>query len=416
MSTTVTMTAAEPVQTGITVSPVPYASSVAQRVRDEQFGCVVHGIKDINNLSDEEFDTIEKLLYKHSVVLFPNRDDLTPAGQHALTLRFDPQAIEYGHGAVGRPDNKSILHPDLRNIPGTPVQLIGNGLVHDPTVLQGLPVPTKLKHPSHQTFHKTTISDEDSEKGFTRFYRWHIDAALYERDPPKVTTLAGKIVPQGKKNVVRYDDGTGDELEVPLGGTAFVSSKIMFDILPDNLKSLAVRSRVRYAPHPYVWMGPAKSRSTGLGLESEGHEAPLDDLPDWKEEHVKVFPLLWKNPGTGNLHFQVHPSGIQQLIVDPLPAGVEPKEDTLYPEGAHLTDLKEVRDLMYSMQRPGISPELVYVVDWKPHDLALFHNRGVLHSITGAFQPDEVRAFWQCNLASTDRPAGPSAQDVAAYA
>ncbi|GAA5950126.1 hypothetical protein JCM3765_004205 [Sporobolomyces pararoseus] len=400
----------------LTVKPIPYAPSVGKRVRKEEFGCVVEGIKDINNLSEEEFATVEQLLYKHSVVVFPNRADLTTDGQHKLTQRFDPNAIEYGHGKVGRPDNKSILHPDLRNIAGTPVQLIGNGLIHDPEVLQGLPSPTQLRHPSHQTFHKTKISDEDSEKGYTRFYRWHMDAALYERDPPKVTTLCAKIAPQGKKNVVRYDDGTGDELEVPLGGTAFVSGKIMFDILPPALKSLAIRSRVRYAPHPYVWMGPARSKSTGLGLESEGNEMPLDELPEWTEENIKTLPLVWKNPGTGNLHLQCHPSGVQELIVDPLPEGVDANQDTLYPEGAHLKDLKEVRDLIYSMQRPGIAPELVYVVDWKPNDLALFHNRGVLHSITGAFHPDEQRAFTQCNLASTDLPEGPSLEDVKTYA
>lgn len=119
------------------------------------------------------------------------------------------------------PDNKSILHPDLRNIPSQPaVQLIGNGPATDPNITQGLPIPCVLKHPSHQTFHKTAISDEDSAKGFTRFYRWHIDAALYARDPPKVTTLYGLDMPTGAKNIVRYDDGTGDELEVPLGGTA----------------------------------------------------------------------------------------------------------------------------------------------------------------------------------------------------
>lgn len=44
------------------------------------------------------------------------------------------------------------------------------------------------------------------------------------------------------------------------------------------------------------------------------------------------------------------------------------------------------------MQRPGIAPELVYTVDWKPRQLALFHNRGTLHSITGAFAEEEVRA------------------------
>lgn len=93
-----------------------------------------------------------------------------------------------------------------------------------------------------------------------------------------------------------------------------VSGKIMFDILPPSLKSLAIRSRVNYAPHPYVWMGPAASRSTGLGLESEGKEMPLDELPEWKEGLVKTLPLVWRNPGTGELHLQCHPSGIQELV------------------------------------------------------------------------------------------------------
>jgi hypothetical protein len=48
----------------------------------------------------------------------------------------------------------------------------------------------------------------------------HIDAALYGLAPPKVTTLYAVSVPKGKEQVCRYDDGTGDELKVPLGGTA----------------------------------------------------------------------------------------------------------------------------------------------------------------------------------------------------
>jgi len=39
----------------LTVKPIPYASSVGTRVRDEQFGCIVEGINDINNLNDDEF-------------------------------------------------------------------------------------------------------------------------------------------------------------------------------------------------------------------------------------------------------------------------------------------------------------------------------------------------------------------------
>ncbi|BGP54586.1 hypothetical protein JCM8202v2_002173 [Rhodotorula sphaerocarpa] len=281
---------------------------------------------------------------------------------------------------------QSVLHNDLRNLAGTPVQLIGNGVVADDRILQGIPSPCKLKHPSHQTFHKTQVSDEDSAKGFTRFYRWHIDAALYQRDPPKVTTLYGLRMPTSKRNTVRYDDGSGDTLDVPLGGTAFTSGKVAFDLLSDELKSLAVRLRVKYMPHPYVAIGTAKSRPTGLGMESDGLETAFEDLPPWEEKHVKIYPACWKNPATGNLHLQVHPSGVHELLVDPLPAGADRSESALYPDGAHLTDLETVRNLLYLMQRPGIAPEHVFVVDWKPKQLAPFHNRGCLHSITGAFE------------------------------
>lgn len=140
------------------------------------------------------------------------------------------------------------MHPDLRNIPSHPaVQLIGNGPIDDENITQGLRIPCALKHPSHETFHKTAITEEDSKKGYTRFYRFHIDASLYEREPPRVTTLYGLKMPTETMQTVRYDDGTGDELAVPLGGTAFVSGKIMFDLLPPQLKSLAVRTKVQYA-------------------------------------------------------------------------------------------------------------------------------------------------------------------------
>jgi hypothetical protein len=152
----------------------------------------------------------------------------------------------------------------------------------------------KLKHPSHTTFHKTKVSDEDADKGVTRYYRWHIDAALYDLDPPKVTTLYGVTVPEGPTQVCRYDDGTGDELPVPLGTTAFVSGRTMFDILPKEYKSLAVRSKVKYAPHPYVWMAPANAMSTGLGIESEGLELPPDEVPAWEEAKIKVLPIVSK--------------------------------------------------------------------------------------------------------------------------
>lgn len=60
---------------------------------------------------------------------------------------------------------------------------------------------------------------------------------------------------------------------------------------------------------------------------------------------------------TGELHFQVHPCGVAELLVEPLPIGAK-REGALYPDGAHLTDLKEVRGLLYKMQRPAIAPQV----------------------------------------------------------
>ena len=251
------------------------------------------------------------------------------------------------------------------------VQLIGNGMVYDH---EGL-AEVELKHLSHETFHKTRVSSEDAAKGYTRYYRWHMDAALYDLSPPKVTTLYGVTVPHGSHQTVRYDDGTGDELGVPLATTAFVDGRVMFAILPPALKSVAVRARAKYAPHPYAWMAPAHALPTGLGIVSEGLEMAREELPAWEEARVKVHPMVstarfqclrvvlsgyvqvWKNPVTGELHFQVHPCGVAELLIDPLPAGAS-REGALYPDGAHLTDLAEVRDLLYKMQRPAIAPSV----------------------------------------------------------
>jgi hypothetical protein len=129
---------------------------------------------------------------------------------------------------------------------------------------------------------KIPVSPADETAG-TLFHRWHIDAALYELNLPKVTALYAILVPQGPQQTCRYDDGTADELPVPLGTTAFVSGKTMLDILPRELQNVAVRGRVRYAPHTYAWMAPAVAHSTGLAIESENKEPPSSELPAWTE-------------------------------------------------------------------------------------------------------------------------------------
>jgi alpha-ketoglutarate-dependent taurine dioxygenase len=139
-------------------------------------------------------------------------------------------------------------------------------------------------------------------------------------------------------------------------------------------------------------MSPAHSRSTGLGLHSEGLELPSSELPPIDEKKIMVFPMVWKNPVTGKLALQIHPSAVRRIHCA---------------DGTVIDDLERVRDIVYKLQRPAISPQYVYPHDWEEGDLVLFNNRGVIHSVVGAFKPDEVRIFRQCNLAASEPPVGP---------
>jgi len=278
----------------------------------------------------------------------------------------------------------------LKTIPHQPeVQVIGNGFVESYEGLKNI----KLKHPHHKTFHKDRIPDEE-DLDFTRFYRWHIDAALYDLNPPRVTTLLAVTVPKGRRQTLRYDDGSDETMDVPLGTTAFVSGYNMFNILSDEQKEFVLTSKVEYAAHPYSWMSSAKSRPTGLGLYSDGTELPESELPPIDASKIKIFPLAWKNPVTGEYALQVHPSAVKKIHLK---------------DGTVIDDLKKVREIIYELQRPAISPKYVYPHDWEEGDLVLFNNQGVLHSVVGAFADNEVRVFKQCNIAASAPPVGPDA-------
>ncbi|EWC47095.1 hypothetical protein DRE_03464 [Drechslerella stenobrocha 248] len=369
------------VEGGVELLPIP--TPVASK-----FGVEIKGL-DLANLSDDDFKTIEQALYEHQVVLFKNQQSLSPYHQYMLNHRFSPDSNIYGHSNNTKA-TASILHPDLKTLPNQPqVQLIGNGFVREYEGLQN----AQLKHPHHGTFHKTAIPAAE-DLAFTRFYRWHIDAALYgaSMQPPKVTTLMAVKVPTGRRQTLRYDDGTGDVLDVSLGTTAFVSGEKSYEILSDADKVFARTTRVEYAPHPYIWMSQAKSLPTGLGMFSDGLELPLEKLPAITDADVQVHPMCWRNPATGKLALQIHPSAVRKLHLQ---------------DGSVIDDIAEVRERVYALLRPGIAPELVYAHDWEEGDLVLFHNRGVLHTVCGAFAPDEVRMFRQCNLADTEAPMGP---------
>ncbi|OJJ51800.1 hypothetical protein ASPZODRAFT_12605 [Penicilliopsis zonata CBS 506.65] len=364
----------------ISIQPLTHPNS------EVDFGAEIR-YADLENLSDEDFALIRDALYNHHVVVFKDQQSLSPRAQYELTKRFDPASDNYGHGKT-LDAKRSILHPDLKTVPHQPqVQVIGNGFVEEYEGLQNV----QLRHPHHRTFHRDHIPDEE-DYDFTRFYRWHIDAALYDLNPPRVTTLMAVSVPKGRRQTLRYDDGSNETLDVPLGTTAFVSGQRMFDLLSPEDQEFVRTSRVEYAAHPYIWMSPARSLPTGLGLYTEDRELAESDLPPIDESKILTLPMLWKNPVSGKFALQVHPSAVRRIH---------------RADGTVIDDLATVRETVYRLQRPAISPQYVYAHDWQEGDLVLFNNQGVLHSVVGAFKPDELRLFRQCNLAASEPPVGP---------
>jgi hypothetical protein len=100
-----------------------------------------------------------------------------------------------------------------------------------------------LRHPHHRTFHREVISQAD-DLDFTRYYRWHIDAALYDLNPPLVTTLLAVSLPSKRRQIVRYDDGSGDELDVSWGTTAIVNGYRCMNLCPKRTRTLSAPVRL----------------------------------------------------------------------------------------------------------------------------------------------------------------------------
>jgi alpha-ketoglutarate-dependent taurine dioxygenase len=74
-----------------------------------------------------------------------------------------------------------------------------------------------------------------------------------------------------------------------------------------------------------------------------------------------------------------------------------------------MNDVEQVRNKIYSMQRKIYAAENIYAHRWEEGDLVIFHNRGVMHSITGQLakykeEEDKKRMLWQCTMTSTSAP------------
>ncbi|KAH3674467.1 hypothetical protein WICMUC_003305 [Wickerhamomyces mucosus] len=357
---------------------------------------------DPSKLSSEQIDTLRNALHEYSVLLIKGQEHLSPESQYLLTQKLDPTLAQgqnnYGHGKEFR-HKDSVLQKDGCSIPNQPqVQVLGQGswdfenkdreLSIDNDGHYGLK-QISLTHPTHRTFHKDVLTEEEMDnKKKTRFYRWHIDSALYDLSPPLATTLLGIHVPNHTDTLtIDYTDDN-DSLNLIKGSTCFVSGKIAFDQLSPEDKELALNSTVEYAPHPYIFISPAKATSDGLTMISEGKENKFDKLPEWVPEKIKKLPLVWTNPVTGKHHLQAHGCCVYKI----------------HRANGEVLELEEARKELYRIMRPAISSKNIYSHGWSKGDLVIFHNRGVWHSVTGQFNEGERRLMHQCNIASTSDP------------
>lgn len=137
-------------------------------------------------------------------------------------------------------------------------------------------------------YHRYPPTPEAFAAGNTQFQRWHIDAPLYDREPPHYTALRAIKCPVGPEITVNWDDGSGLSMKCQPGQTAFVSNIQTYSLLSDEEKMLADNSWVEYAPFPYMWVENCKGRPNGLGLETEGLEHEMEDLPEWDPKKIKT--------------------------------------------------------------------------------------------------------------------------------
>lgn len=98
---------------------------------------------------------------------------------------------------------------------------------------------------------------------------------------------AVKCPSQEEEIQVNWDDGSGLSMKCKPGQTAFVSTQQLYELLSEEEKMMAENSYVEYAPFPYMWIENCKGRPNGLGLETEGLEHKMDEMPEFEESKIK---------------------------------------------------------------------------------------------------------------------------------
>ncbi|KAI7472393.1 hypothetical protein KC351_g11650 [Hortaea werneckii] len=347
---------------------------------------------DVSQLSTEEHDTLREALFQNGVLVVRGQDGIQPTDLVSLAKLFDPAPLDiHSGGAKQVTDPKNILSQNgCTRVPSAPqVTVIGQGKYYDHEGFSEI----DLKHLDHTLFHEEPLSEEAIANGFTRPYRWHMDAPLYENLPGFATVLHALEVPEVPDQKLAFPDDR--EMDIAAGATAFFSGARNFELLSADEQDFATRTTVQYAPRAYEWIKDCKATADGLSIAKRGREKTEDELPGFEWDKVHEFPMVWKNPTTGRPHLQILGCCVRALRTK------DQKTDIV----TTIDDLDEVRRICHNFQSRVYTPENVYAHRWEKGDLVIFHNRGVMHSITGQLaRHPERRLLWQCNMASLTEP------------
>jgi alpha-ketoglutarate-dependent taurine dioxygenase len=172
---------------------------------------------ELDALSESDKGTLRKALFAHGVLVIRDQAGLDPSVLVGLAKLFDPAPLDHHSGGakqVTDPNNILSLN-NCSRIPKAPqVTVIGKGRVEDHQGLSEL----NLQHLDHLSFHEKPLSTDAIREGFTRPYRWHMDAPLYENLPGIATVLHAVQVPSLPDQRLAFDDG--NELDIAAGATA----------------------------------------------------------------------------------------------------------------------------------------------------------------------------------------------------
>ncbi|KAI5477091.1 Immunoglobulin E-set domain protein [Pseudohyphozyma bogoriensis] len=312
--------------------------------------------------STATWDAVKNLVLEHKVVIFKDQGRLDPRKQLQIVTRYcggregvnmharDPHQFKLRAGAA-------CVIPD---VPQT--QVIGCGVV--PEGHYGLD-GTTIHQRTSKHLYKTPLTPEEEDSGIVRLVQLHFDGALYEVEPPEVGSLYCVAAPKGERLSLRFDNANGDATKsIAPGSTIYFDMSQAYTLLTPEQQRLVDHSRVAYAPRAFTWMSTTHFTEDGASIYSEGLETPLDDLPPWKGELCKTYPMVWINPLTHEKSLQVHGQAAHKLFL---------KDGPDAPERI-VEDLAEVRKVVRELHLPFLKPEYAFSAEYEEGDALLWYN------------------------------------------